>query len=95
MNNLKAGFSRGNINPPMGIPIRGYFKKRLAEAIIDDLEVNALALQCENVKTILITIDHCGIAQRISEQYKNAVSDAIGVPAENILLFCDSYSHST
>ena len=39
MNNLKVGFSKGNINPPMGIQIRGYFKERLAEGILDDIEV--------------------------------------------------------
>jgi len=33
MNNLKVGFGRGNINPPMGISIRGYYKLRYAEAI--------------------------------------------------------------
>ena len=27
---LKAGFTRTNINPMMGIPIRGYYKERLA-----------------------------------------------------------------
>ena len=33
----KAGFSRVNINPPMGIPIRGYYKERLADGILDDI----------------------------------------------------------
>lgn len=86
MNNLKAGFARGNINPPMGISIRGYFKKRFAEAILDDLQVNALALQCGDVKTLLISIDHCGMAQEISDRCRKAAGDATGVPMENIIL---------
>ena len=44
MSKLKAGFSRVNINPMMGIPIKGYFKVRLADGILDDIEANALAL---------------------------------------------------
>lgn len=61
MNNLKAGFSRANINPPMGIKVDGYFKPRFAEAILDDIEVNALAIECGDVKTIFMTVDHCGL----------------------------------
>ena len=38
MNTLQAGFSRVNVNPMMGIPIRGYFNERLASGVLDDLE---------------------------------------------------------
>ena len=86
MSNLKAGFSRANINPPMGIPIRGYFKPRFAEAILDDLEVNALALQLGDVTTLLITVDHCGLEQKITDAFRNAASEASGVPADNVFI---------
>lgn len=86
MNNLKAGFSRGNINPPMGIPIKGYYKPRFAEAILDDLEVNALALQCGDVKTILMTVDHCGLEQEITDLFRKVASESTGVLAENIFI---------
>jgi len=86
MNSLKAGFGRVNINPPMGISIRGYFKLRYAEAILDDLEVNALALQYGDVKTILISVDHCGIEQELSAKFRKAASEATGVPADYIFL---------
>ena len=42
---LKVGFGRANVNPPMGIDINGYFIERRAEGILDDLEVNAVALK--------------------------------------------------
>ena len=53
MGNLKVGFGCANINPPMGIPLRGYFKERLAEGIIDDLEINALAIECNGERVLL------------------------------------------
>ncbi len=86
MNNLKAGFGRVNINPPMGISIRGYYKLRYAEAILDDLEVNALALQCGTDKVILISVDHCGIDQNLSTEFRQAVCEVTGVPADCIFL---------
>ena len=86
MNNFKAGFARGNINPPMGISMQGYYKERYAEAILDDLEVNALALQCGETKSILVSVDTCGIAQGFSTLCREAASEATGVPADNIFI---------
>ena len=53
MNVLQAGFARVNVTPMMGIPMRGYFKVRLAEGVLDDLEINALALACGETKMLL------------------------------------------
>lgn len=86
MNKLKAGFARVNINPPMGIPIRGYYKPRFAEGVLDDLEANALALECGEVKALLICVDHCGIEQNLCSDYRKSASDATGIPMENIII---------
>ncbi len=86
MNNLKAGFSRANINPPMGIKVVGYFKPRFAEAILDDIEVNALAIECGDVKTIFMTVDHCGLVQEVTDLFRKVASEKTGVPAENIFI---------
>ena len=86
MNNLKAGFGRANITPPMGIDIIGYYKTRLADGVLDELEVNAIALSCGNTKTLLISIDHLGIKKNLSDYFRKGVSDATGIPIENIML---------
>lgn len=86
MSKLKAGFARANINPPMGIPIRGYYKERLAEGILDDIEVNALALQYNDALTLLISVDNCGIEQELSLLYREKVSRATGALLENIII---------
>ena len=83
---FKAGFARVNINPMMGIPIRGYFKVRLADGILDDIEANALALQSNENITLLISVDNCGIEQQLLSYYRKKVSDATEVPMENIVI---------
>ena len=93
MSNLKAGFGRANINPPMGIPIRGYYKVRLAESILDDIEVNALALECNGVKTLLINIDHCGVEQKLNLKFRQGASESTGIPVENINL-SETHTHT-
>ena len=86
MNNLKAGFARANITPPMGIPMRGYFQKRYAEAVLDELEINAIALECNGVTVLHISMDQCGIKQGICTDYRQGISDVTGVPMDNIIL---------
>ena len=44
MNKLSAGFARVNVTPMMGIGLVGYYKPRYADGILDDLEINAIAL---------------------------------------------------
>ena len=84
--NFKAGFARVNINPMMGISIRGYYKVRLAEGILDDIEANALALKFNENITLLISVDNCGIEQQLLSYYRKKVSDATEVPMENIVI---------
>ena len=86
MSCLKAGFARVNINPEMGIPLRGYFIERLADGILDDIEVNALALECNSEQLLLISVDNCGIEQDLSLVYREMVSQKSGVKLENIIL---------
>ena len=57
MNNLSAGFARVNITPMMGIGIVGYFVPRFADGVLDELYINALALQAGDTKTVLLTLE--------------------------------------
>jgi len=50
------------------------------------LEVNALALQCGTDKVILISVDHCGIEQKLSAEFRKAVSGVTGVSEDSIFL---------
>ena len=61
MNTLKAGFGRVNITPSLGSEIVGYFHPRYAEGILDELEVNALALTTGEDRVVLISADLCYI----------------------------------
>lgn len=44
MNNLKMGFSRVDVTPMLGIGIEGYYQERNAKGILDNLEINTLAV---------------------------------------------------
>lgn len=86
MNQLKVGFARVNINPQMGTPLRGYFIERLADGVLDDIEANAIALEHNNVKVLLISVDNCGIEKDLSKYYRDLASAATNIPTENIII---------
>ena len=86
MNTLQAGFGRVNITPMMGLRIRGYFKDRFVEGILDDLEVNAVALACGDNKALLITIDCCSIDTVDVNAFIANASKVTGVPEEAIFV---------
>lgn len=89
MKELKAGFGRINITPPMGIDIVGYYVKRNADGVLDDLEANAVALALGDKKVLLMSVDHCGLFKSIIDGFKSAINEQTGVCIDAI------YIHST
>jgi hypothetical protein len=41
---LKAGFARLDVTPPLGVPLAGYYEKRIADGVLDPIQVNAVAV---------------------------------------------------
>ena len=93
MSNLSVGFARVNITPMMGIGLVGYFVPRYADGVLDDLEINALALRSGDTTALLLTVDHCGIERGTVADFAGAITTATGVPAENILIHA-THSHT-
>lgn len=86
INNLSVGFARTNVTPMMGINLSGYFKKRLADGVLDELEVNAVAVKVLNDTVLLLTIDNCGIRQNLLNDLRQRISKKTGVPFEAIYI---------
>ena len=89
MNTLQVGFSRVNITPPLGVRLMGYYRKRLAEGVRDELEANCLCLACEDTKVALISVDHLGILRSVLDDLRAEISRITQIPAEAV------YIHST
>ena len=89
MNKLYAGFSRVNATPMMGIGMSGYFKPRFADGVLDELEINTIALRCEDTTVVLLSMDHCGIHKEVCDAYRKHISEVTGIPVEGV------YIHAT
>ena len=86
MSSLYSGFARVNVTPMLGIGVDGYFKIRKAEGVLDELEINALAVQCNEDKVVLLSMDHLGINRDINAEHRKAISQATGLPMEAIFI---------
>ena len=89
MNQLSVGFARVNITPMMGIGIVGYFVPRFADGVLDDLYINALALEAGGEKAVVLTLDNCGIGRDVAMDFVASISEATGIPAEAVILLHD------
>lgn len=89
MTGLCVGFGRVNVTPMMGIKMRGYFSVRLAEAVLDELEINALALACGDTRVVLLSMDVCSIQREMILPIKEHVAQVNGLPPEGV------YIHNT
>lgn len=93
MNSLKVGFSRVDVTPMMGIDISGYFKKRLAEGVLDPLYANTVAFRLGDGCAVMVCIDNCGIKQDQLLVYRKRIADKIGIPVCSVLISC-THTHT-
>ena len=77
----------------MGIAVQGYFKPRYAEGVLDDLYVRALALQCGETKAVVLSLDHCGVVQALTDEFRKCVAEATGISADAVFISA-SHTHT-
>ena len=85
-NVLTAGFGRVNVNSMMGINLRGNGLVRPADGILDDLEINAMAVSDGERTALLISLDSCAMEWECATTFKKTISDTTGVPCDAIYL---------
>ena len=91
---LQAGFGRANITPEYEVQLSGGAATRNSEGYQDYLYITFIALQ-ENGQTFLLgTMDFITADNLFCDPAKAAISDATGIPNDNILLAA-THSHSS
>jgi len=89
---FRAGFSRADITPPLGVFMPGYYKARHAKSVLDPLQINCVAF-CDGRKTALVMqFDTEGLSDYVADRMRDAVVKATGVDRDAILLHA-SHTH--
>lgn len=91
---LLAGAVEVDITPPVGSGFDGYAARQgKSLGIHDPLLAQLLLLRLGDAQVVLISLDLLGVSLALTQQVREGIERAIGVPAECTLLDC-SHTHS-
>lgn len=93
MADFSVGFARVDITPPMGIPVSGYYNVRLADKVLDPLEINAVAFCVDGKKAVWLTADLAGIFQQWALPLRSEVAERCGLQDEDVFINC-THTHT-
>lgn len=88
MGNLKAGFARIDITPPLGTTLEGYFETRYADGILDPLCATAVAFNDGEKSAVVISIDQIGLNKHFMKVIKEDIGKKTDLPEEAIFIHC-------
>ena len=88
MYQLKAGFARIDITPPIGYDMSGYFIERLSNGIRDPLLATAVAVSDGETTGILISVDVIGLCQDVCNVIREQIAAKCGVTREMVFIAC-------
>ena len=93
MNDLKVGFGRTNITPTMDASIGGYFIPRYATGVLDELEVNAMALEAGGKRVVMVVLDHLGLHTPLNDRFRDNICRVTGLERDQIYISC-THTHT-
>ena len=91
--NLKAGFSKICINPPLGSPISGYYMPRFTKGVLDDIYARATAFDDGENKAVIVTLELCLLTAEQFHLYKNTIAQYCNIPYEAVFISC-THTHT-
>jgi neutral ceramidase len=90
---LRVGVATIDITPPIGYRMSGYFRERLCTGIDNPLQAKALVLQQDATQTAWVFCDLIGLNAEISQAAREQITQATGIPVNNILIAA-THSHT-
>jgi len=88
-----VGCCKRQITPPLGTPLYGYPRERRAQAVHDDLYVNAAVFGSGKPEAALIGMDLCALRVDLTDRISKAITQTVQIPADRIII-CAIHTHS-
>ncbi len=93
MKTFRAGISRVNITPPVGMYLVGMERMENSHGLRDDLFATALALHDGENEVVIMSLDLLVMHPEIVNRIRNEASAITGIPPNN-MMFCATHCHS-
>ena len=90
---MKTGFSKVCINPPLGVPIHGYYEKRRVKGIHDDIFAKAVAFDDGRKRAVIIAVDVCLLSSTQCDYFRERIAESANVEKAGVYINC-SHTHT-
>lgn len=90
---FKAGFGKVDITPELGVPLAGYYRRRVSDGVLDPLHARCLALSDGTAVALVYMLDNLHLADAVVARVKAEITRRTQVPAERIFLAC-THAHT-
>jgi hypothetical protein len=88
-----AGFATEDITPEPGISLFGYHRPFPSSAVLDRLEVIAIALEAAGDLTVVITVDNIGMLVKDVDMVRRDIAAEMDVPRSSVMVLF-THTHS-
>ena len=85
---LKAGFARVDITPPLGTTLAGYPRTRYADGVLDPLTASAVVFDNGEKRVVIMSVDHLGLNMSRTEVIRPEIAKAVETEADAIHICC-------
>ncbi len=83
---LKMGFGRYNITPPLGVPMAGYRQREgVAEDVHDELTARAVVFEGDGESAAVVAADVCGLPASVPGQVGARLGERTGIPQGHVV----------
>jgi hypothetical protein len=91
---VRIGWASRDITPRRAVMLRGQFNVRVATRVRDPLTLTALAVDCDGDAAILVSVDACGVEDRVLEASRCALAERIpGIDPRKLIAF-STHTHT-
>ena len=81
-----VGFARMDITPPLEIRLAGYFTRRVADGVLDPLQVSAVAFSQGECSALLMVCDLVNIRGEATFTWPTEIARHLGIPVQAVFL---------
>ena len=90
---FRAGASKANITPPLGLALIGEWVTPPAQYVHDELWARCMVLDNGKTRVAFVVCDLLGLARCVSEEARRLIQADTGVPASHVLI-SGTHTHS-
>lgn len=88
---MRAAFYECDITPPLGGYMWGYYCKRNADDVAENLYAKALVVEDGGTIAAIVSVDACALPREMHDIVTKRIYEYTGIPAENV---CISATHT-